>query len=120
MVRQAVYYDEIDGQQFPYWYVISLDEGEISWKEDVYYFDISAPFEKFSRFDFDEYDMGVSIDSADIVRSNLKPGVLGITLQRVKDRIIEKEANPEHVRTFIILMSNIEESLLLSNKAGDY
>ena len=115
MAKQAVYYEEIDGQQYPYWFVISVESGEIDWKKDTYYFEVCAPFEKFSRFDFDEYLMGVSIGPTDIVRSNIQPSILGVTLKNIKERIIDNEANPENVRTFIFLMSDIEESLLLFN-----
>jgi hypothetical protein len=118
--RQAVYYEEIDGKQFPYWFVITIDNGEIDWNKDTFYFEIKAPFEKFSRFDFDEYLMGVSIGSTDIVSSNVHKSTLGITLKNIKKRIIEHDASPEHVRQLIFLMSDIEESLSFFNKVGEF
>ncbi|MEH7521964.1 hypothetical protein V7149_01575 [Bacillus sp. JJ1503] len=116
MSRQAVYYEEIDGNEYPYWFVITVENGEIDWDNDTFYFEVKAPFEKFSRFDFDEYLMGVSIDSADIIRSNTHISTLGITLKNIKKRIIEHEANPLQVRQLIFLMSDIEESLSLFSK----
>jgi len=113
MAKQAVYYEEIDGKQYPYWFVISVESGEIDWNKDIYYFEVKAPFEKFSRFDFDEYLMSVSVGPTDIVRSNIQPSILGITLKNIKERIIDNEANPNNVRQLIILMSDIEESLSL-------
>ncbi|MEH7392447.1 hypothetical protein [Bacillus sp. JJ1474] len=116
MSRQAVYYEEIDGSEYPYWFVITVEEGEINWNKDTFYFEVKAPFQKFSTFDFDEYLVGVSIDSADIVRSNTHSSTLGITLKNIKKRIIEHEANPLQVRQLIFLMSDIEESLSLISK----
>lgn len=101
MSRQAVYYEEIDGKQFPYWFVITLESGEVDWHKETYYFEVNAPFEQFSRFDFDKYMMSVSIGSADIVQSNTQPSVLGVSLNNIKKRIIGHEANPENVQQLI-------------------
>ncbi|MED3573321.1 hypothetical protein ACTHO0_03670 [Cytobacillus praedii] len=42
--------------------------------------------------------MGISIDSANIDRSNTQPSVLGISLKIIKKRRIEHNANPENVQ----------------------
>ncbi|MBY0122198.1 hypothetical protein [Bacillus sp. S/N-304-OC-R1] len=120
MSRQAVYYEEIDGQQYPYWFVINVEDGEINWEKETFYFEVKAPFERFSIFDFDEYQMGVSIGSTDIVRSNTQASILGVTLKNIKKRIIENDGDPNNVRQLIILMSDIEESLSLFNKNGNF
>ncbi|USK43763.1 hypothetical protein [Cytobacillus oceanisediminis] len=114
MVRQAVYYDVIDEKTYPYWYGIRFDEGEVDWQKETFYFEVSAPFERIRSSDLDNSLLSVSVDSADIVKSLDHPSKLGISLNRIKKRVLEHDADVREIKQFIILVADIEEFLYSS------
>ncbi|QVY60975.1 hypothetical protein [Cytobacillus gottheilii] len=116
MIRQAVYYDEIDAMIYPYWYGIRFEDDDVDWSEETFYFDVTAPFERIKTTDLDDSLMSVSIDSAEILKSTLRPNRLGISLSRIKARALEQDANVHYIRQFILLVADVEECLLLNNQ----
>ncbi|UOE54948.1 hypothetical protein [Cytobacillus oceanisediminis] len=115
MVRQAVYYDVIDEKTYPYWYGIKFDEGDVDWKKETYYFEVSAPFERIRTADLDNSLISVSVDSADIVKNLEHPTKLGISLKRIRKRVLEYDADVRDINQFIILVADIEEILYSSH-----
>lgn len=113
MPRQRVYYDYFEGNQVPFWYVLTFKNQEIPWEQDTYYFEVIAPFEYFGRDEFDDSIMSVSINIEDLLTNNLQELNLGLNLNRIKERILKHGVNPYEVNQFIIQLPDIEEVLKL-------
>lgn len=113
MPRQRVYYDYFEGNQVPFWYVLTFKNHEIPWENDTYYFEVISPFEYFGRDEFDDSIMSVSINIEDLLTKNLEVCNLGLNLNRIKARIIRHGVDPYMVRQFIIQLPDIEEVLRL-------
>ncbi|MGD6993949.1 hypothetical protein [Sutcliffiella horikoshii] len=109
MPQQRVYYEYVNGNLVPYWYVLTFEKKELDWDNKIHYYELIAPFEKFERDEFDDSIISISILVADFVVSNAYPGQLGINLSRLKERITRLELDVDIVQQFIIQMPDIEE-----------
>ncbi|MGG3798026.1 hypothetical protein [Metabacillus fastidiosus] len=117
MPRQRVYYDYVNGELIPYWYVLTFKPNQIEWDTSIIYFNIIAPFEYFSRDNFDDSILSISILMSDIVTNKDKPNILGIQLKRIKENILKYDVDPNLCRQFILQVPDIQEVLnLLPNK----
>lgn len=113
MPRQRVYYDYVDGNLVPFWYVLTFNPLEIPWEQDTYFFDVIAPFEYFDRKDFDDSVLSSSINIEDLLTNNLHDSQLGLNLIQIKHRISRHGVDPCEVNQFIIQLPDIEEVLQL-------
>lgn len=113
MPRQRVYYDYVDGNLVPFWYVITFRSYEIPWEQETYNFEVIAPFEYFDRDDFDNSILSTSINIEDLLTNNLHKCQLGLNLNQIKQRILKHGVEPWQVSQFIIQLPDIEEVLKL-------
>ncbi len=113
MPKQRVYYDYFEGNQVPFWYVLTFRPLEIPWDQETYYFEVIAPFEYFERDDFDHSIMSATINIEDLLTNNLHECQLGLNLNQIKQRILKHGVEPWQVSQFIIQLPDIEEVLKL-------
>jgi hypothetical protein len=114
MIRQSVYYEEIESKTYPYWFGIAFNEGDVDWEKEAFYFDVNVPFNRIHKEDIDDALMSISVGSAEIIKSQQHTNRLGIILEKIKKRAAEYDVDPRHIRQFIVLVSDIEETLLLT------
>lgn len=113
--QQRVYYEYVNGELCPYWYVLTFEPCQIGWDKPTIFFDVFAPFEYLERDCFDESLISISIFISDLIINGNNPSRLGINLARVKARLNGLE--PELITQFVIQMPDIEEVLsLLPNR----
>ncbi|WP_338788766.1 hypothetical protein [Metabacillus sp. FJAT-53654] len=113
MPKQRVYYDYVDGNLVPFWYVLTFRPNEIPWEDETYYFEVISPFEYFDRDDFDDSVLSTSIYIEDLLTNNLQESNLGLNLDQIKERILRHGVEPWEVRQLIIQLPDIEEVLKL-------
>jgi len=113
-MRSTVYYDYFDGIKAPKWFVLYFGSGNINWEEELIYLPIEAPFELHAVEDFDNDILSATVTMGDMIRSEGKPNELGIYLPRVKQTIINYGGDIQDVSQFIMLVSDIEETLQLN------
>jgi hypothetical protein len=115
--KQRVFYDYIDGNLVPYWYVLSFRYNEIPWDQETYFFEINAPFEYFGQHDFDDSILSASVNIEDLITNEILETKLGLNLNKIKQRLYKHGTYPDEVTQFIIQLPDIEEILcLLPNK----
>jgi hypothetical protein len=111
MPQQRLYYEFMDSQLVPYWYVLTFQPCEINWDKPIFHFIPIAPFEYVERHEFDESLINVSIQLSDFILNPDKPERIGINLNNVKKRIEKYGVDPYVVRQFIISPPDISELL---------
>ncbi|MGG3803119.1 hypothetical protein [Metabacillus fastidiosus] len=117
MPRQRIYYDYVNEELVPYWYVITFKHHQIDWDQSTLYFQVTAPFEYFDRDNFDDSILSLSILMSDIVIHKNDPSKIGIHLKRIKETLLNHGADPSLCRQFIIQIPDIQDILhLLPNK----
>ncbi|MDQ0860944.1 hypothetical protein [Bacillus sp. V2I10] len=117
MPRQRVYYDYVNGDLVPYWYVLTFKQNEISWDRNRFFFDAIAPFEYFNRDQYNDSILSVSIFKSDLIFNQNIPNRVGIDLRNVSQRIRKYNLCPSEIRQFILPIPDIEEVLrLLPNR----
>lgn len=108
MPKQRVFYDYIDGNLVPYWYVLSFRYNEIPWDHETYFF---------GRDDFDDSVLSASVNIEDLRTNEILESKLGLNLNKIKQRLYKHDTYPDEVTQFIIQLPDIEEILcLLPNK----
>jgi hypothetical protein len=113
MPQQRLYYEFMETQLVPYWYVLTFQPSEINWDKPVYYFTPIAPFEYVERYEFDDSLINVSIQLSDFVLNSDMPNRIGINLKNVKNRIERHGVDPYVVRQFIMAPPDINELMSL-------
>lgn len=113
MPQQRLYYDYVDNQLIPFWYVLTYQHCELNWDKPVNYYDAIKPFEYVERGEFDETLISTSIYLSDVIFNRNFPSKIGINLQSVKKRIERHGVDPYVVRQFIISTPEINELLLV-------
>jgi hypothetical protein len=117
MPQQRLYYDYMNEQLVPYWYVLTFKPGEINWSKSILHITCIAPFEYVEREEFDESLINVSIQLSDLIFNPDVPTRIGINLTKVKKRIETHGLDPQVVLQFVIWTPDINEILsLLPNK----
>jgi hypothetical protein len=113
MPQQRLYKEYMNGKLVPYWYVLTLQPGEIKWDDDYFFFEPIAPFEYIERGEFDESIISTSIFMRDFIRRPSSPHLLGLNLIRMKERIQLSGIDPPLVRQFIVCSEDLNEVLQL-------
>ncbi|MDF2534381.1 MAG: hypothetical protein K0R18_538 [Bacillales bacterium] len=113
MPQQRLYYEYMDTQLVPYWYVLTFQPCEIIWDKPVFHFTPIPPFEYVERHEFDESLISVTIQLTDFILNPDIPGRIGINLNNVKLRIERHGVDPYVVRQFIMAPPDINEMLTL-------
>jgi hypothetical protein len=117
MPQQRLYYEFMESELVPYWYVLTFQPCEINWDKLVLHFTPIAPFEYVERNEFDDSLINVSIQLSDFILKQGRPERIGINLNSVKKRIERHGVDPCVVRQFIISPPDINELLsLLPNR----
>jgi hypothetical protein len=111
MPQQRVYKEYINGKLVPYWYVLTLQQDEINWNDDYFFFEPIAPFEFIERSDFNESIISTSIYMRDFIKRQNSPHLLGLNLIRMKERIQLLGIDPFLVRQFIVTSDDLNEVL---------
>jgi hypothetical protein len=113
MPQQRLYKEYVNGKLVPYWYVLTLQPGEMNWNDDYFFFEPIAPFEYIERCEFDESIISTSIYMRDFIRRPSSPHLLGLNLIRMKERIQLLGIDPFLVRQFIVCSEDLNEVLQL-------
>jgi hypothetical protein len=113
MPQQRLYYEFMETQLAPYWYVLTFQSGELNWDKPIYHFTPIAPFEYVERDEFDDSLINVSIQLTDFILNPDLPDSIGINLKNVKKRIERHGVDPYVVRQFIMAPPDINELLSL-------
>jgi hypothetical protein len=111
MPQQRLYYEFMESELVPYWYVLTFQPCEINWDKLVLHFTPIAPFEFVERHEFDDSLINVSIQLTDFILNPDIPGRIGINLDNVKKRIERHGVDPYVVRQFVIFPPDINELL---------
>ncbi|MEK3890205.1 hypothetical protein [Bacillus sp. FSL K6-3431] len=111
MPQQRLYYDYVDDQLIPYWYVLTFRYNQLDWDQTVYYFDAIKPFEFVERDEFDDSFINMSFNLSDLVFNKCYPHKIGINLKCVRKRIELHGVDPCVVRQFILQAPEINEFL---------
>ncbi len=111
MPQQRLYYEYIDDQLVPYWYVLTFEPCELDWDKPMHYFKAFKPFEFVERDGFDDSQVGISIYLADLVFNKFSPEKVGINLTAVKRRINQHGVDPYMIQQFIISLPELDDLL---------
>jgi hypothetical protein len=111
MPQQRLYFEYVDNDLVPFWYVLTFKYGEVNWDNDVFYFTPIQPFEYVERYEFDESLIAVTIFYSDFVFNTSYPEKFGININSVKKRIERHGLDPDIVRQFIISIPDINDLL---------
>jgi hypothetical protein len=111
MPQQRMYYDYVDDQLVPFWYVLTFKYGEVNWDNHVFYFTPIQPFNYVEREEFDESLISVTIFFSDFVFNPSYPEKFGINISSVKKRIERYSLDPDIVHQFIITLPDINDLL---------
>ncbi|MEH7122073.1 hypothetical protein V7127_02390 [Bacillus sp. JJ1773] len=113
MPQQRMYYEYVDQQLIPYWYVLTFSPCELNWDKHVFYYDVIKPFEYIERGDFDESVISMSIHLSDLVFNHNLPEQIGINLYSIRKRIESYGVDPDVVRQLIIPTPELENFIEL-------
>lgn len=113
MPKQQIYYEYVNEELVPYWFVLTFQTCEINWNEAVIYLEIAPPFEFIERDEFDDSIISTSLFITDLVMNASQEGKIGIQLNPVKERIERHGLDPDLVEQFIIPIPDINEVLHL-------
>jgi hypothetical protein len=113
MPKQQLYYEYIDGELIPYWYVLCFQSCTLNWDKPIFYFDIIKPIEYVERDEFDETKISMSISLTDLVFNYDSPGKVGIRLSAIKRRLERHKVDPYTVNQFILSVPEVNELLEL-------
>ncbi|MFD2442893.1 hypothetical protein ACFSO7_02735 [Bacillus sp. CGMCC 1.16607] len=117
MPQQRVYYDLVNDEMVPYWYVLTFQTGELDWNKPIFYFEVYSPFEFIGRDDFDDSIISTTILLSDLVVQSNTPSQIGINLTSLKKRLSIYNVDCDLVRQFVLTMPDVEEILsLIPNK----
>ncbi|MCM3598657.1 hypothetical protein M4D55_23140 [Metabacillus idriensis] len=117
MPRQRIYYDYVNEELVPYWYVLTFKSNEITWDKNVFFFDAIAPFEYLNRDQFNDSLISVSIYMSDLILNADNHQRIGINLNNVSKRVLKYDLFPSEVKQFIIPIPDINEVIkLLPNR----
>jgi hypothetical protein len=111
MPQQRMYYEYVDNQLVPFWYVLTFKYGEVNWDNQVYYFSPIQPFEYVERHEYDESLIAVTIFFSDFVFNPSYPEKFGINISSVKKRIEKHGLDSDIVHQFIISIPDINDLL---------
>lgn len=109
MPQQRLYYDYVDNQLIPYWYVLTFEYGGINWDKPVYYYEAYKPFEFIERHEFDDSIITTSISLADLIFNKHKPGQIGLNINAIKEKIFRYGVDPWVVRQLLLPSHEIGE-----------
>lgn len=113
MPQQRVYFEYINEELVPYWYVLTFQPCEINWDKPVLYFEVIQPFEYIERWEFDESLLSTSIYLSDLIINPVSPTELGIDLRSIKNRILKHGVDPDVILQLIIQFPDIDDVLQL-------
>lgn len=117
MPKQRVYYDYVNEELVPYWYVLTFNNNEVSWDKNVFFFDAIAPFEYLNRDQYNDSLISVSVYMSDFIFNENQPHRIGIDLCNVSKRVLKYDVFPSEVKQFIIPIPDINEVIkLLPNR----
>jgi hypothetical protein len=116
MPQQRLYFEYVDNELIPYWYVLTFQTSEINWDKPVFYFEAIKPFEYVERDEFDESKISMSIYLTDLILNDQSPKKMGINLNTIKSRLIRYKVDPGIVRQFIISAPEVYDLLELLPK----
>ncbi|WP_042348305.1 hypothetical protein [Bacillus massiliigorillae] len=117
MAKQNLYFEYLNDQLVPYWYVLTLEDFEVDWDKRSFFFNVCKPTEHKERNLFDDNKISASINMSDLIISNTKPNEIGINLTSVKRRAEEYGIDPYLINQFVMQIPDINEVLtLLPNK----
>lgn len=113
MAKHQLFYENINNEFVPYWYVISFKKFEIDWDKHVYYTDILPPFIYSNRDFFNTRKVSCTIRLADLVFSDTSVNHIGLNLKIIKNKILKSHFDAEMVNQFIIALPDLDEFLKL-------
>lgn len=109
MAKIKVIYDFHEEAMHPFTFTIKFGCGELPWEKNALYIPLTAPFQKLRREDIHDDLQGCSVLLEDLIVNEDKPGAIGISLQRIRERHhIEATANDEPIM-LVVRMADIEE-----------
>jgi len=112
-MKATVYFDFIDDGEKPIWYVLEFDE-PLTWNKTIY-FEPMGPFQKKESHEFNENNAGATVLIDDLKQSLYHQGHLGIDLPSIKQRLESEGHFTDHIRTLIMQIGDIEESMQLNS-----
>ncbi|MEH7392448.1 hypothetical protein [Bacillus sp. JJ1474] len=102
MPKQRLYYEYIDRQLVPYWYVLTFSSCELNWDKHVFYYKAIKPFEYTGRDEFDETIISMPIYLSDLIINGELPDKIGLHLSTIRKRIESVGVDPYLVRQLIL------------------
>ena len=112
MLQQRLYYDFVDGQLVPYWYVLGFQQCEINWDAPAYYYDAIKPFKFVERDEFDESLISVSIFFSDLIFNVDDQDRIGINLRAIKKRIERYQFDHTLIQQFVMSIPDVNDLLV--------
>lgn len=116
MPKHQLFYEKVNDEIIPFWYVLSFKKLEIKWDKYVMFIEYRIPFEYESRTYFDNSIFSYSLRSSDLIFSN-NSSRFGINLRNIRNRIQQHGLDPMMFDQFIIPFPDVNEFLkLIPNK----
>ncbi|MCM3111642.1 hypothetical protein [Lederbergia lenta] len=110
MPQQRLYYEFVDNQLIPYWYVLTFQHQEIDWEKSIIYYDAISPFEYVERHEFDDTQVSMLIHLSDLI-FNQNTQSIGISLKNVRKRIDRYGVDPYIVQQFVLSIPDLDDFL---------
>ncbi|WP_339165429.1 hypothetical protein [Siminovitchia sp. FSL W7-1587] len=113
MPQQRLYYDYVDGELIPFWYVLTFQHRELNWDKPIHYYEAYKPFEYVERDEFDGTIISMTITLADFIFNRQSPIRIGLNIAVIKNRIMRYGVDPDVVRQFVLSTPEIDDLLAL-------
>ncbi|OLS34187.1 hypothetical protein BTR22_19045 [Alkalihalophilus pseudofirmus] len=112
MSTQKVYYEDIDGELHPIWFLLKIDTSERFAR-----YTVDAPFERFWPEDFHDSMSVITVAQAALVRDPFDSKIFSINLNQVIEDLEAQQANASQLHEasyFLVRIDDLEELLQLS------
>lgn len=116
MPKHQLFYEKVNDEIIPFWYVLSFQNHEINWDKYVIFIEYRYPFEYESRSYFDNSIFSYSVRISDLIFSN-NSSRFGINLKNIRNKIQLHGLDPMMFQQLIIPLPDINDFLkLIPNK----
>lgn len=109
MPQQSLYYEYVEKQLIPYWYVLTFSPLELNWDKHIHYYDAIKPFEYTGRDEFDQSIISMPFYLSELIFNNDLPGKIGLHLSIIRKRFESEGVDPYLVRQLILLPHELNE-----------
>jgi hypothetical protein len=111
MIYSNFYFNELEDEKLPKWFVIDNKKSDINWSNDVLNISMKDVIDEHKEFGQFGFNVSVYLHELSVPAA---PNQIGINLNSVKCRLEEHELIPSDISNLIIQVTDIEELLSIT------